>query len=180
MDTPNSIDAVFETERVMVRRWRDSDLPDLMAVYGDPDAMKWVGNGRPITEDECKQWLHVTRRNYDTHGYGMFAVELKAEPGVIGFCGIVHPGGQHEAEVKYAYLRRVWGQGIASEALAGLIVYGRKVHGILRFIATAAPENAASHRVLVKAGMSRCALRTNEDGSFTQVFEYRVPSFATA
>lgn len=170
------INAVFETKRLLVRRWRESDLPDLLAVYGDEDAMKWIGDGRPITEDECKQWLVVTRRNYEKHGYGMFAVELKSEPGVIGFCGIVHPGGHEQAEVKYAYLRRMWGQGIASEALVGLIRYGVSAHGIERMIATTAPENAASQRVLVKAGMDRGELRVNEDGSFTQVFEYTAPS----
>jgi RimJ/RimL family protein N-acetyltransferase len=108
----------------------------------------------------------------------MFAVELRAEHAVVGFCGIVHPGGQQEAEVKYAYLRRVWGQGIASEALVGLISYGVRFHGIQLLIATTAPENAASHRVLVNAGMSKGKLRNNEDGSFTQVFEYRAPSSA--
>ncbi len=100
-----------------MRRWRDMDPPELMAVYGDAEAMKWVGDGQPIAEDEGSNWLAITRRNYEKRGYGMFAVELKSKPGVIGFCGIVHPGEQQEAEVKYAYLRQFWGQGIATEAL---------------------------------------------------------------
>ncbi|RVT46829.1 GNAT family N-acetyltransferase [Rubrivivax albus] len=171
-------DAVFETERLVVRRLRDSDLSDLMAVYGDAEAMQWVGDGQPITENECREWLVVTHRNYEKRGYGMFAVELNAAPGVIGFCGIVHPGGQEEAEVKYAYLRKFWGQGIATEALCGLIGYGTRAHEITRFIATTAPENSASHAVLSKAGMRRGELRQNEDGSFTQLFEYEAPKSA--
>lgn len=169
-------DLVFETERLRVRRWRASDHADLMAVYGDADAMRWVGDGQPITEDECRRWLEVTRANYERRGYGMFAVERKSGPGVIGFCGIVHPGGQEVAEVKYAYLRRVWGKGIASEALVGLIAYGVREHGIARMIATTAPENAASQRVLLKAGMRRGELRSHDDGGRTQVFEYDAPS----
>jgi RimJ/RimL family protein N-acetyltransferase len=51
-------------------------------------------------------------------------------------------------------------------------------HGISHMLATTAPENVASHRVLAKAGMSRGELRSNEDGSFTQVFEYRAPNAA--
>ncbi len=146
-----------------------------MAVYGDADAMRWVGDGRSISAEECNEWLVVTRRNYEKRGYGMFAVEFRSEPGVIGFCGIVHPGGQEEAEVKYAYLRRFWGQGIATEVLRGLISYGTSAHGLSRIIATTAPENAASHAVLAKAGMRRGVLRENEDGSFTQIFEYLAP-----
>ena len=163
---------VFETDRLVVRLWRNSDLPSLMAVYGDRDVMKWVGDGQPLTQELCAEWLTVTNRNYQKYGYGMFAVELKSESRVVGFCGIVHPGGQEAAECKYAYLRQFWGQGIASEALVGLIGYGVKTHGIRRMIATTAPQNIASHRVLLKAGMARGELRKNEDGSFTQVFEY--------
>ena len=43
-------------------------------------------------------------------------------------------------------------------------------------IATTAPENIASHRVLVNAGMVKGEFRNNEDGSYTQVFEYTAPS----
>jgi RimJ/RimL family protein N-acetyltransferase len=168
-------DAEFETARLIVRRWRDSDLDALMAVYGDADAMRWVGDGQAITEAECHEWLVVTRRNYAQRGYGMLAVECKGDPEVVGFCGIVHPGGQVEPEVKYAYRRRVWGQGLATEALVGLIDHGRRVHGLHRLIATTAPQNAASHAVLLKAGLQRGALRADDDGGFTQLFEITWP-----
>ncbi|MDP2284301.1 MAG: GNAT family N-acetyltransferase [Pseudohongiella sp.] len=166
-------DVVFETERLSVRRWRDEDVYDLLAVYGDADAMKWVGDGQTITEEQCHRWLDVTRRNYATRGYGMFAVELRSSPEVIGFCGLVHPGGQAMAEAKYAYLRRYWGQGLATEVLRGLISYAVNTHGLSHIIATTAPENHASHAVLIKAGMRRGELRADEDGGFTQVFEFR-------
>jgi RimJ/RimL family protein N-acetyltransferase len=166
---------VFNTERLVVRRWRDSDLPVLLAVYGDAEAVRWVDDGEPITQEECVRWLQVTRANYTKRGYGMFAVEEKVAPGAVGFCGIVHPNGQTEPEVKYAYLRSHWGRGIATEALIGLIQFGATAHGLHYMIATTAPENTASHRVLLKAGMERGALRDNGDGSYTQVFHWRSP-----
>lgn len=168
----------FETERLLVRRWRDSDLTALLAVYGDADAMRWVGDGRPITPDECVQWLAVTRSNYEKRGYGMFAIEQRSSPGVVGFCGIVHPGSQPEPEIKYALLRRHWGRGLATEAVSGLLSYGARSHNLARLIATTAPENVASHRVLLKAGMARGELRTNEDGTRTQLFHWRADQTA--
>jgi hypothetical protein len=45
-------EVAFTTERLMVRRWKDSDLPALLAVYGDAEATRWVGDGRPITQEE--------------------------------------------------------------------------------------------------------------------------------
>lgn len=166
-------DVEFQTERLIVRRWRDSDLPALRAVYGDADAMRWVGDGKPITRQACVKWLEVTRRNYQRRGYGMFAVERKSAPGVIGFCGIVHPDDQVEPEIKYAYLRSHWGNGFATEAVVGLLGYAAGVHQLGHLIATVAPSNSASLRVLHKAGMEPGDLLTDDDTSQTQLFHWR-------
>src|SRR5690606_7909277 len=83
------------------------------------------------------------------------------------------PGGQAEPEVKYAFAREHWGQGLATEAVRGVVAYARSAHGMTRLIATTAPQNAASHRVLEKSGFVRGELRENEDGSHTQSFEWR-------
>ena len=166
------VEYVFETKRCAVRRWRDSDLDSLVAVYGDPGAMQWVGDGRPITEGECRDWLAVTRRNYERRGYGMFAVELKGDSRVIGFCGIVHPGDQAEAEIKYAYRREVWRRGLATEVLIGLINYGSTAHSIERYIAITAPENHPSHAVLMKGGFRRGQLEPDQFGDMTQHFVF--------
>lgn len=169
---PPTHEYIFDTPRLRARRIGSADVDALHAVYGDADAMRWVGDGVAITLQQCRQWVEVTQRNYAARGYGMFAVEQKPAGTIIGFCGLVHPGGQAEAEIKYAYLRETWGQGIATEAAAALLHYGHAAHGINHVVATAAPANAASHRVLLKAGMQIGALRSNDDGSFTQLFAW--------
>jgi RimJ/RimL family protein N-acetyltransferase len=171
-------ETVFDTERLVVRRWRDADLPSILAVYGDAEAMRWVGDGNPLTQENCVKWLAVTHTNYMKRGYGMYAVVGKSDGSTIGFCGLVHPGGQVEPEIKYAYLRSHWGRGYASEAAGGMLKYGATSQGMQRIIATAAPENIASHRVLLRAGMHRGALRRNEDGSHTQLFLWQVAQSA--
>lgn len=160
----------YETDRTIVRRWKHSDLADLLRVYGDADAMRWVADGEPISRSDAERWLDVTAANYRMRGYGMFAVELREKSEVVGFCGLVHPDGQQDPEIKYAYLRTYWGQGLATEVAKGAIRYGTEVHGMDRIIATTAPENAASHRVLLKAGMQEGELRKNGDGTQTQYF----------
>jgi RimJ/RimL family protein N-acetyltransferase len=164
---------VFETERLLARRLDGGDVEALLAVYGDADAMRWVGDGEPITREGCERWVEVTEANYARRGYGMFALQDKATGRVVGFCGIVHPGGQPEAEVKYAFLRSHWGRGLATEAVRALLRHGAEVHRLTHIIATTAPENAASHRVLLKAGLRRGALRRNDDGSHTQLFAWQ-------
>lgn len=163
---------VFETARLVVRRITAADVDALFAVYGDADAMRWVGDGRPLTHATCAQWVEVTQQNYAQRGYGMFAATSRAAPEVLGFGGLVHPGGQPDAELKYALRRAAWGMGYATELARGLLAYAGSMLRLPRVIATAAPANAASLRVLAKAGLQRTGVRRNDDGSFTQVFAW--------
>lgn len=166
-------EALFDTARLQVRRLCRSDAGAMLAVYGDEDAMRWVGDGHALTADEVEQWLDVTERNVATRGYGMCALVLRESDQVIGFCGLVHPGGQAEAEIKYALARAHWGRGYATEAVRGMLDWGAHTFGLRHVIATTAPENMASHGVLRKAGLRDGELRANEDGSSTQVFDWR-------
>ncbi len=164
--------ALFETQRLSCRRMNVADLEPLFAVYSDAEAMRWVGDGEPISRQACEDWLEVTKNNYLKRGYGMFAIEERLSGTVVGFCGLVHPGGQKEAEVKYAFLRSHWGRGLASEAIPALLAYGATVHSLIKVIATVAPDNLASQRVLLKSGMQLAFVRSNADHSSTYVYEW--------
>lgn len=168
---------VFETPRLLARRIEEGDVDALQAVYGDADAMRWVGDGQALSREGCEAWVGVSQRNYATRGYGMFALLARSDPAeVIGFAGLVHPGGQVEAEIKYALRRAHWGRGLASEAAAALLSHGAQAHGLQRIIATVDPENIASQSVLLKAGLQRGELRRDaQDGSLTQLFVWQAP-----
>ncbi len=171
-------DIVFETARLQARRLHLTDVDTMLGVYGDQEVVRWAGDGKPLSRALCEKWVEVTLNNYATRGYGMFALVDRESGEVVGFAGLVHPGGQPEAEIKYALHRSRWGQGFATEAATALLSYGAARFGLAEVIATAAPENGASHRVLLKAGMQRVGLRENDDGTFTQLFVWR-PSPAT-
>lgn len=161
---------LFVTARLRCRRWRRTDLDAIEAVYADPLVVRWVGDGTPATREGCLHWLEVTERNYALRGYGMFALEALDTGAIAGFCGLVHPGGQTEPEVKYAFPRERWGQGLATEAVAAMLRYGAQAHGLRRIIATVAPANLASQRVLEKVGARLDHQRNNDDGSTSCVF----------
>lgn len=165
---------VFESDRLLCRHLLLEDLPALYEVYSDPLAMRWVGDGLPITEAQCEEWYEVTQSNYSKYGYGMCALVERSTGKVVGFCGLVHPSGLAEAEIKYALLQSHWGQGLASEAVPELLAYGASEHGLNRVIATVAPENFASRRVLEKVGMILFGERQHS-GGITLVYEWRQP-----
>jgi len=97
-------DVASTTPRLAVGRWRQSDLDAVLAVYGDADAMRWVGDGRAISMSECERRLDATIANYRRHGYAMFALESLSDNFVI-----VHPAGQRDPEIKFAIRRFLLG-----------------------------------------------------------------------
>lgn len=153
---------LFETERLRVRRMVPEDLAALIAVYSDPVAMRWVDDGEPISPGDAERWVEVTHANYRKRGYGMSVVESRESGATLGFCGLVHPGGQDQVEIKYALLRSHWGQGLGTEVASGMIAYGQREFGMERIIATVDAGNAASLHVLAKVGMVEES-RTRED-----------------
>lgn len=156
---------IFATARLIGRHLRLSDVDVLFAVYGDAEAMRWVGDGEPLDRAQCVEWVAVSERNYRTRGYGMSALVERASGQTVGFCGLVHPAGQAEAELKYAFGREHWGRGLATEAARAMLAYAREELGLRHAIATAYPQNLASLRVLRKAGMQPAPTRTDADGT---------------
>ena len=51
---PPAPDCIFDTPRLRVRRIGSTDVDALHAVYGDADAMRWVGDGVAMTLEQCR------------------------------------------------------------------------------------------------------------------------------
>lgn len=162
---------LFRTNRLGCRRWVRDDLAEVYAVYSDKEGARWVGDGLPITYEECERWMETTLENYTRRGYGMFTILELPGRKIVGFGGLVHPGGQPEVEIKYAFHRSCWGQGFASEFVPALLSYAATEFKIVKVIATVAGENMASRRVLEKSSMSYVRTLREEGGSDTRFYE---------
>ena len=166
---------VLMTERLLVRRWMPDDLEPLLRIYGDVEAMRWVGDGVALTPQQAANWLEVTANNYRQRGYGMYTVALRDGGAVIGFCGLVHPDDHDKPEIKYAFAREHWGHGYASDVVCALLPYAARQLGLAQIIATVAPDNAASRRVLSKAGMMLIDT-LGDDGDQTLLMSWHTPA----
>jgi [ribosomal protein S5]-alanine N-acetyltransferase len=167
---------LFSTTRLDARRLTPADASAMYAIYGDSETVRWVGDGVPLTLDECHRWVDVSMSNYESRGYGMSAVIERESGDMIGCCGIVHPGGQREAEIKYAFRRDQWGRGFANEVVPAMLDYGFQTLKLARIIATVDPENCASIHLLTKHGMGFVNLAKNEDGTETATYALSAPS----
>jgi len=154
---------IFQTPRLTIRRWRAEDHDGILRLYSDPAVIPYIDDGAPIPAEDVARWMEVTKRTYTTRGYGMFAIDT-AEPACIGYGGLVHPGGAPDAEVKYAFTPAMWGKGLATEFVNGLVAYAWSL-GLPRLTSTVDRRNAASRAVLAKAGFAFIRWEIHADGA---------------
>jgi RimJ/RimL family protein N-acetyltransferase len=87
----------LETERLMLREWRDSDLEAEAAVSADPEVMRFLGG--VISRDEAWRRMAFHAGHWLIRGYGNWVVELRDGGGAIGRVGLWRPEGWPGLEV---------------------------------------------------------------------------------
>jgi RimJ/RimL family protein N-acetyltransferase len=148
---------ILETERLLLREFDESDAEPFHLFLSDPAVIRYTGDpdgGSPGVEHSLTVLRSRTLADYRTHGYGRWAVVLKANGEVIGFAGLKYLADAQEVDIGYRLLPDHWGRGLATEACRAILDYGRTRLGLERIIAFVHPENVASVRVLEKLGLT--------------------------
>lgn len=107
-----------ETERLILRGWRDADLKPFAAMCADPRVMDTLG---PLmSEDEVAAMIGRVENIRREHGYTFWAVERREDGAFLGWCGVKPgPAGipiEGEMEIGWRITADEWGKGYAREA----------------------------------------------------------------
>lgn len=146
----------LETPRLLVRHFVPEDAEALFRIHSNPQVAQHMGDGKPLTYEHCVKWVETSIHNYQTKGFGASAVIEKSTHEFVGCCGLIYDLERSEPEIPeviYSFEPCYWGQGFASEIASAMLNYGLEQCGLQRILATIAPENLASQRVVEKAGM---------------------------
>ena len=144
---------ILETERLALREWEPEDADALFVLTHDPEVMRYVGDGKPWPDiEQTRGWLARVGESYRTRGWGRWAVVEKESGVAVGSCGFVPLPWSGEIDFGYMFRRDRWGRGYASEITPAALLYGFERYGFPEVVASIAPENAASRRVLEKLG----------------------------
>ncbi len=147
----------LETERLVIRPYRDDDASPLHEVFGSPEVMKWTPSAPSKDVAETAQRLARTMAftARQPPGMGLWALELKSTSGFLGQVGLFPVEGKGpEVEVAYELAPRVWGHGYATEAARALVDYGFAELRLRRIVALILPDNARSRNVASKCGLT--------------------------
>lgn len=156
--TPGS-EVVLETARLLLRPWRVTEAALQRKLWTErdprvPPHRRIDAEGRP-TVAEIEESIR-TNQPWSTR---LLAVERKAARDVIGYCGLIDSERAPDGEPTLAFelLRRVWGQGYATEASLAVLDWARS-SGHERLWAGVWDWNIASRRVLAKIGFTETEL----------------------
>lgn len=150
---PDPAAQAVETERLLLRAWRASDVDAYAVLHADPLAMRHVGPGRPLTREEAATGLAALVGRWEVHGFGWWAVEERATSRVIGRAGLWHPPGWPDPELGWLLARDRWGKGFATEAARAALAYGFDDRRMDRVTSIIRVANSASQRVAARLGM---------------------------
>ncbi len=159
----------IETERLLLRLLAPGDLDAIHRVWTDPGVRRYLWDGEEISRERAESVLARGIESSEGRGFGLFAVIPKGRRELIGFCGFWpvddDPSG---AELAYGIATPHWGKGLATEAARAAIRHGFEELGFERVAASADTENAASLRVMQKAGMryEKRAFREGRDMTY--------------
>ena len=141
-----------ETNRLQHRAFTVDDAEAFFALNSNPDVMRFTGEPLLSSLHEAKQAI-ANYPDFDERGYGRWASVLKETQTIIGFCGLKYLPDLDAVDVGYRFLPQYWGRGLATEACVASLNFGFNTLGLDQIIGLVVPENAASIRVLEKAGM---------------------------
>jgi RimJ/RimL family protein N-acetyltransferase len=145
---------VLETERLVLRGYLPDDFESFARFMADPDVTRYL-TGEPLSRDEAWRSLSMIAGHWLLRGYGMWAVERKADRAFIGRVGLWNPEGWPSLEVGWTLGKPFWGQGYATEAASVAMEYGFLTQNVSRLISVIDPRNQASQSVAARLGETK-------------------------
>jgi RimJ/RimL family protein N-acetyltransferase len=147
----------LETDRLVLRAWRDSDLDALSALCADAEVMRYLGP--PQSRQEAAAALARQQRYQSRKGYSFWPIERKDDGLFLGFCGL-QPGSmgtpaEGSVEIGWRLRADTWGKGYAREAAVASLAWTWVSLGTPEVVAITNIANTRSRGLMERLGMTR-------------------------
>jgi RimJ/RimL family protein N-acetyltransferase len=158
MTEPARFDTI-RTDRLLMRRWRDSDREPFAELNGDPETLVFF----PSTLDRAESDALVDRieAHFDEHGFGLWALEVSETGQFVGFTGLspMRPGvpGAGGMEVGWRLARNAWHSGYATEAARAALTVAFEGARLDEIWSMTAVLNTPSQAVMRRIGLTEVA-----------------------
>ncbi|MBX3621341.1 MAG: GNAT family N-acetyltransferase [Rhizobacter sp.] len=147
--------APLTTARLVVREVEAADLPDLLAVNGDPEVTRFLPYATWQGLPDASAWLERMNALTATGSARQLVIVRQADGRVMGTVLLFkHDEGSRRLELGYALGRAHWRQGVAGEALRAVLSHAFTALQVRRVEAEVNPDNTASNALLTSLGFT--------------------------
>ncbi len=151
---------ITQTPRFWLRNFEESDAQAIFDLDSNPRVHEFLGKNPITTIDQAKQTIEKLLKQYETNGFGRWAVVEKSSGKVIGWSGLKwdkEPVNGYDGyiDVGYRFQPEYWGKGVATETATEALRFGFHQMNLPVIHGAANVENIASNRVLSKIGLKQ-------------------------
>lgn len=148
--------ATLATERLVLRSWKLDDAPELQRLVSAKEIADGIASiPHPYPHGGAAEWIASAIERDQPR----FAIVRREDGVLVGGIGLRVEPEHRRAEVGYFVGVEHWGRGYATEALRGVLEHAFGHLALNRVYAHHFVRNAASGRVLEKAGFQREGVR---------------------
>jgi RimJ/RimL family protein N-acetyltransferase len=153
MDAPA---ALITPRGLLLRPWREEDLPAFAALNADPRVMEFMPS--VLTREDSDRMAGRIRRHFAERGFGLWAVERVGAAPFIGFVGLSVPPFETAfmpcVEIGWRLAFEHWGRGYATEAADAVLSDAFARLGLEEVVSFTTIKNMRSRRVMERLGMT--------------------------
>ncbi|MCC8194427.1 MAG: GNAT family N-acetyltransferase [Deltaproteobacteria bacterium] len=148
----------LETDRLLLRPWRDDDREPFFAMSADPRVSEYLPPFRDRAASDA--FIDRLRADFAARGWGFWAIERKSDNRFIGMAGMHEPGpefgvGRACVEIGWRLEPSAWGRGYATEAAREILRFGFLEANLPEIVSFTALGNTRSFAVMERLGMRR-------------------------
>jgi [ribosomal protein S5]-alanine N-acetyltransferase len=145
----------LETDRLVLRKMTLDDAEAIFAYASEHEVSRYTLWETHRSIEDSRAFLELVIQKYESGGEPDWGIVYKGDHRFVGACGLVDWEAEHaRAEVGFVLSREYWGRGLMPEAVRAMFSFGFERMNLNRVEARCIVENAASARVMEKAGMA--------------------------
>jgi len=149
----------IETDRLILREIRVTDIDGMYALDSDPEVQRYLGNNPLQTKEQSLEAINFIRQQYIDNGIGRWAIIDKQTNDFIGWTGLKYITELTNKHINYYDLgyrlrKEYWGKGIASESAIASLTLAFDELKAQEVYAIADSENIGSNAILKKIGFT--------------------------
>ena len=136
---------------LLLRPYRRDDLIAQTALFGDPEVMRFVGDGKPVpAADGGRLFARIFEVYASDPTFHIWAVDIAGA--YAGHAELKRRAGHADYEIIYLLARPYWGKGYGSRVASDVLAFGFDRSELSHIIATVYEANTVSRRLLEALG----------------------------